>query len=112
MNTIEYIAGFAFFIEFLGICLTYFELISTMNLLNANKKINGCHRHTIEHILLLLLLVVCNLSLIFWLITHKGIAHAWNIHIIEENFWIIILLFGILKITISKHLRAERKNII
>ena len=112
MTISEFIGAFSIFIELAGVFYTYTELSATFVFIRENKKINGGYRHTIEHALLLLLIIVCNLSLLFWLITHKGVSHAWHTHVLDENFWVVILLFGILKISVSKHLRDERKGII
>jgi len=112
MTISELMGAFSIFIELTGVFYTYTELSATFVFIRENKKINGGYRHTIEHALLLLLIIICNLFLIFWLITHKGLSHAWNTHVLNENFWVVILLFGILKISLSRHLRGERKGII
>ena len=59
---------------------------------------------------ILLYFLVMYLVLIYWIFSRKGFPFGFHQNIIEENFWLFLLIASQVSTSITRHFRKERTN--
>ena len=66
--------------------------------------------HTLEHIEYTSIYILFIISLYVWLFWHWWIEHMYNVHLIDEYFFIVLFIFWIANNYLIKHISKEREE--
>lgn len=92
------------------IAMFIYEAVLLAYLYWKHEYIYNNKQHSVEHIIYCSTYWLGNIWLVYWLFSHAGVEHGFDLHLVEEGLSYVLVLLSVSGLMLWTHIRKERKN--